>query len=215
MNSVSTSAVVNPLHAARGNRFWSAHDRFIHCPRGSLLLQSRVISRRRCDGRRRGTRRPNRSPAAESHNRSDDRRCAKSLHIIPPGADAADMRTGAYPKFILHRRHFKATEHCPANWNPLAAGKCSSSITCAYSIYKTGIHFCGIRASGRPTISRPDLLRRQPGGALAAGFGALDQRNDAARQRHLQPVPIGDLRDDALEVIDFGAPAALQVFPHR
>src|SRR5882724_8329823 len=60
-----------------------------------------------------------------------------------------------------------------------------------------------------------DLLRRELTRTLADDFGTPDQRHDPARQWHLQPVPVGDGGDDTLQIIDFGAAAALQVFPHR
>ena len=79
-------------HMAPGNRFERAHHGFINYwrSRSSLFLQPRIISRRRRDGRRRGTRRRHRSPAAESHNSSDGTACIKSFHIVAPGTDAAE-----------------------------------------------------------------------------------------------------------------------------
>ncbi len=65
-------AVVNPLYAVRVNRLAIAQPRFINgrCG-GSLLLQPRVISRRRRHGRRRCPCRRHDGPAAESHKRSN------------------------------------------------------------------------------------------------------------------------------------------------
>jgi hypothetical protein len=172
----SMRAAMNPLHAVPENRLAIARPRFINGRCGSLLLQPRVISRRRYHGRRRGTRRQQRRPAAEAHKRSNGKTCVKSFHVVSPGLVTAPARTAVRSKFGLDRRHFKA--------------------------------------SARPCDLRPDLVRREPWRTLAPGLGALYQRDDAARQRHLQPVAVGDLGDEPLQIIDFGAPAALQILPH-
>ena len=92
--------------------FGRAYDGFINDPRGRspLLLQPRVISRRRRDGRRRGTCRHHRSPAAESHRSGDGAACVTSFHVVPPGADAADVRMAADVKFAADDRDFKARQ---------------------------------------------------------------------------------------------------------
>ena len=105
---VSIRAVINAFYVAAGNRLGGAHG-FIDRLRSPLLLQSRIISRRRRDGRRRGTGRRHRYPTAESRNSGDGTACIKSLHGIPPGAVSADARVTTDVKFALHRRHFKDT----------------------------------------------------------------------------------------------------------
>jgi hypothetical protein len=102
-------AAMNPLHMAPGHRSAIAYGRFVIGPRRSLLLQPRVISRRRRHGRRRGACRHHKGPAAEGHKRSNGKAWIKSLHVVFPGTVAAQLRTAAWPKFALDRRRFKAS----------------------------------------------------------------------------------------------------------
>jgi hypothetical protein len=101
-----------PADMAPGNRYGRPYRGFINLPRccGSLLLQPRIISRRRRDGRRRGTGRHHRSKAAKSDSSGDGSICVKSFHVIPPDADAADVRIAADASFALDHRDFKATK---------------------------------------------------------------------------------------------------------
>jgi len=84
--------VVDRLHVVPGRWFGSAQGRFIDRRRiglrGALLLKSRVIARRRRHGRRRGAgwRRPSRATKC----RDSGEFSAKSSHLVPPGAGAAD-----------------------------------------------------------------------------------------------------------------------------
>ena len=73
--------------------FGKAYDGFINDPRSRspLLLQPRIISRRRRDGRRRGSCRHHRGPAAERHRSGDGAACVKSFHIVPPPARSHPM----------------------------------------------------------------------------------------------------------------------------
>jgi len=79
-SSIAHMRSVNPLHAVSDDRLAIAQPRFMdgRCG-GSLLLQPRVISRRRRHGRRRGTCRRHKGPAAESHKRKP---WIKSFHVI-------------------------------------------------------------------------------------------------------------------------------------
>jgi hypothetical protein len=104
----SMRAVMNPLHAVPENRLAIAQPRLINGRCGSLLLQPRVISRRRRHGRRRGACRQQRSPAAEAHERGNGKTCVKSFHVVSPGSVAGQLRTAVWSKFGLDRRHFKA-----------------------------------------------------------------------------------------------------------
>src|SRR5258705_13381895 len=78
-------AAVNPLHAVPEIRLAIAQPRFIKGRCGSLLLQPRIISRRRRHGRRRGVCRRHKGPAAESHKRSNGSAWIKSSHVVSPG----------------------------------------------------------------------------------------------------------------------------------
>ncbi len=91
INNALMRTVVNPLHAVPENRLAIAQPRFMdgRCG-GSLLLQPRVISRRRRHGRRRGTCRHHNGPAAESHKRKP---WIKSFHVVSPGTVEAQLRT--------------------------------------------------------------------------------------------------------------------------
>ena len=115
VNSVSVNtAAVGPPHMRPAHMapFGKAYDGFINDPRSRspLLLQPRIISRRRRDGRRRGTCRHHRGPAAERHRSGDGAACVKSFHIVPPGADAADACVAADAKFAADDRDFKASQ---------------------------------------------------------------------------------------------------------
>src|SRR5258706_7117804 len=92
INNALMRTVVNPLHAVPENRLAIAQPRFMdgRCG-GSLLLQPRVISRRRRHGRRRGACRHHNGPAAESHKRSNGQPWIKSFHVVSPGTVAAQM----------------------------------------------------------------------------------------------------------------------------
>jgi hypothetical protein len=92
INNALMRTVVNPLHAVPENRLAIAQPRFMdgRCG-GSLLLQPRVISRRRRHGRRRGTCRRHKGPAAESHKRSSGKPWIKSFHVVSPGTVAAQV----------------------------------------------------------------------------------------------------------------------------
>jgi len=62
---------------------------------------------------------------------------------------------------------------------------------------------------------RADLRRGQSRRTYAGSFSFLDQRDDPARERHLESMAIGNFRDDALQIVDLGATATLQIFIHR
>ena len=101
-------AAVNPLHPVPQNGLAIAQARFVNGRRRSLLLQPRVISRRRRHGRRRGTCRRHKGPAAEAQDRSSGKAWIKSFHILSPGAEAAHLRAAAFlnwPAMIAFSRH--------------------------------------------------------------------------------------------------------------
>src|SRR5512140_3100885 len=82
-------AVVNSLHMPPGYWFGRVQDRLISAPLRTLLLQSRVISRRRRHGRWRGIGRHQQSPAAEGDGRDNDKAYVKSFHVVSPGVARA------------------------------------------------------------------------------------------------------------------------------
>jgi hypothetical protein len=95
LGRVSMRAVVPVPDDAPRRRLGSGYRRLGVRSRGSLLLQPCVISRRRRDGRRRGTSRSHRGEAGERHNRGRGKTCASKartgrFHVVSPGADAAD-----------------------------------------------------------------------------------------------------------------------------
>src|SRR5260221_4389344 len=62
--------------------------------------------------------------------------------------------------------------------------------------------------------SATDLFRRQSRRALGITLGFPDQFHDPARKRCIQPAAPGDSGDDALQIINLGAAAALPILPH-
>src|SRR5262249_46174792 len=59
------------------------------------------------------------------------------------------------------------------------------------------------------------LLRRQPRRALGCAFRGADAVEHEARQGRLGTMPLGEAHDRALEFIDLGRTAALEIFGGR
>src|SRR6185369_11660882 len=74
--------------------------------------------------------------------------------------------------------------------------------------------FQASRAGSAKSIRCANLLRRQAGRAFGLALGLPDQFHDPARQRRLQTTTLGNLGDDALQIIDLGASAVFEIFPH-